>query len=609
MAPKRPVPLSDAAIGHKGSHGSTEPAQDSYETSAGETLPVKNTFIDVPSGFSPSSSPSKKAQLISTAPAQVHFQPGFVKRAVLESVEETAPVTDESPKKYPSVAVQRPGYASQEMPLMTPSPTGSSMFAAARYHLFGGPTPVQEATHSAISPGFSAAPARSAAPDDRVPRFGGPILTVPPPNQVLPCTAHPPAAIHSRVTRGSPPLSYSPPQPYLAAAVTAAPGIQSNASAAAARSDNTSTRAQNAKTNAEDKGEDADSDADSEAERQQAALAASGRTPETAPKPPPGAAHPSLGSESHDEGTCKRCCFYPRNRCLNGYECEFCHYEHEKRKRKNKKSKKKKGADYGDESYGAGDGIMAASGYHAHAGALPPYHAHMPQYQSSMAPPPGSSDPALTFQWTDGIPGQTPPPLPVPGYADYIAAVFSRPPISREPVLATQGPPPLPPAPYYDAGFHLPPGGFPGYDHLSHPAHTYPGPPPGHVLHSTMPESMPAQPGLPMPHPSSEAVAHQSSEFAGPAPPPMGAPRLPQELLGEIGPSHMPLSQPSAEERFGAISLSEQPAGPRLPLEKSPAGTQTDRPTMPPPETSPKLCNDVIESLRQVPPQPDESPT
>mmetsp|Transcript_9227 Transcript_9227/g.10718 ORF Transcript_9227/g.10718 Transcript_9227/m.10718 type:complete len:137 (-) Transcript_9227:1-411(-) len=76
-----------------------------------------------------------------------------------------------------------------------------------------------------------------------------------------------------------------------------------------------------------------DEDADSEAERQQAALAASGRTIETAPKPPAGALHPSLGSEFHESGNCKRCCFYPRNRCLNGYECEFCHYEHEKRKR------------------------------------------------------------------------------------------------------------------------------------------------------------------------------------------------------------------------------------------------------------------------------------
>merc|ERR1711972_1089418 len=56
---------------------------------------------------------------------------------------------------------------------------------------------------------------------------------------------------------------------------------------------------------------------------------------------PPDALHPSIGSQAHAEGTCKRCCFFPRNRCLNGYDCEFCHYEHEKRKRKSKKSKKK----------------------------------------------------------------------------------------------------------------------------------------------------------------------------------------------------------------------------------------------------------------------------
>lgn len=65
------------------------------------------------------------------------------------------------------------------------------------------------------------------------------------------------------------------------------------------------------------------------------------RNMEDAPKPPEGALHPSLGSEGHDEGTCKRCCFFPRGRCTNGYNCEFCHYEHDKRKRKNKKKKKK----------------------------------------------------------------------------------------------------------------------------------------------------------------------------------------------------------------------------------------------------------------------------
>jgi len=58
-----------------------------------------------------------------------------------------------------------------------------------------------------------------------------------------------------------------------------------------------------------------------------------------APAPPPGALHPSVGSEAHAFGACRRCCFFPRGRCANGYECKFCHYDHEKRKRRTKKSK------------------------------------------------------------------------------------------------------------------------------------------------------------------------------------------------------------------------------------------------------------------------------
>jgi len=58
-----------------------------------------------------------------------------------------------------------------------------------------------------------------------------------------------------------------------------------------------------------------------------------------APRPPPGAMHPSKGSEEHYLGTCRRCCFFPRGRCANGYECTFCHYEHDKRKRKTRKGK------------------------------------------------------------------------------------------------------------------------------------------------------------------------------------------------------------------------------------------------------------------------------
>jgi len=46
--------------------------------------------------------------------------------------------------------------------------------------------------------------------------------------------------------------------------------------------------------------------------------------------------HPSVGSADHAAGTCRRCCFFPRGRCMNGYDCQFCHYEHEKPKRKHR---------------------------------------------------------------------------------------------------------------------------------------------------------------------------------------------------------------------------------------------------------------------------------
>lgn len=62
------------------------------------------------------------------------------------------------------------------------------------------------------------------------------------------------------------------------------------------------------------------------------------------PQPPPGAVHPSIGSERHALGACRRCCFFPRGRCINGYDCEFCHYEHDKRKRKNKTKKRAEAA-------------------------------------------------------------------------------------------------------------------------------------------------------------------------------------------------------------------------------------------------------------------------
>jgi len=60
-------------------------------------------------------------------------------------------------------------------------------------------------------------------------------------------------------------------------------------------------------------------------------------SPEIVNSAPAMSKHPSIGSEKHELGACKRCCFFVRGRCQNGHACLFCHYEHDKRKR-NKKS-------------------------------------------------------------------------------------------------------------------------------------------------------------------------------------------------------------------------------------------------------------------------------
>jgi hypothetical protein len=59
---------------------------------------------------------------------------------------------------------------------------------------------------------------------------------------------------------------------------------------------------------------------------------------------------PSIGSAKHNDGLCKRCCFFPKGRCTNGFDCEFCHLEHDKRKRKKKKKSRSKAQDDDDDS-------------------------------------------------------------------------------------------------------------------------------------------------------------------------------------------------------------------------------------------------------------------
>jgi len=41
-----------------------------------------------------------------------------------------------------------------------------------------------------------------------------------------------------------------------------------------------------------------------------------------------GLALPSAGSSGHFQGQCSRCCFFPKGRCRNGTDCQFCHYPH-----------------------------------------------------------------------------------------------------------------------------------------------------------------------------------------------------------------------------------------------------------------------------------------
>eukprot|EP00930_Biecheleria_cincta_P069436 TRINITY_DN57181_c0_g1_i1.p1 TRINITY_DN57181_c0_g1~~TRINITY_DN57181_c0_g1_i1.p1 ORF type:complete len:413 (-),score=69.49 TRINITY_DN57181_c0_g1_i1:183-1421(-) len=42
---------------------------------------------------------------------------------------------------------------------------------------------------------------------------------------------------------------------------------------------------------------------------------------------------PSVGSALHASGRCSRCCFFLKDRCRNGVNCQFCHLPHERRSR------------------------------------------------------------------------------------------------------------------------------------------------------------------------------------------------------------------------------------------------------------------------------------
>jgi len=46
---------------------------------------------------------------------------------------------------------------------------------------------------------------------------------------------------------------------------------------------------------------------------------------------------PSVGSDGHFDGSCKRCAFFPKGRCTNGKDCTHCHFDHAPRSRLRKR--------------------------------------------------------------------------------------------------------------------------------------------------------------------------------------------------------------------------------------------------------------------------------
>mmetsp|Transcript_13848 Transcript_13848/g.37610 ORF Transcript_13848/g.37610 Transcript_13848/m.37610 type:complete len:518 (-) Transcript_13848:99-1652(-) len=347
MPSKRPAPLSDDLFKNAGQQ------QPLGVTNNGQPLPVKNTFIDVPSGLTPSgmASASGARSMIMTAPADINQPQGFLQRAMAASVQtQPAPLASIPPSPSPAAAT-RPRILSQSQgyPLMTPSPTHAAMM-------------VQQGSNTVHS-GFQAALTLAGAGVSLAP-----VPSVASSTPQLPATTFPPylsstipATSSSSVLGYTPMTSLAPGAP----TYTLAPATSKSTYGAAQYPTlpNGTVPAQGnllygqsvqyrrpsivgaskamPTENLEEGDDEEDNDDDSDGEP---TVPPHLRNPENAPKPPPGAEHPSIGSEGHAAGQCKRCCFFPRGRCNNGYTCDFCHYEHEKRKRKNKKKKKKDSA-------------------------------------------------------------------------------------------------------------------------------------------------------------------------------------------------------------------------------------------------------------------------
>jgi len=255
-------------------------------TNNGAPLPVKNTFLDVPSGLTPMS--LKQREPMMTAPAGLGKKMGCFQAPVPE----TAPTsgTFGTPVSTTPVATTPLSNTGFHYAVTTPTPSGPSAYTAGVTYT---PTPYTPGpfTSAPTTPGSAGATGASvstslvAGLQEQIPVWSA--------QKAAPIT------VGQKVDK----VAWEQ--------VTDEIGEGEN---------------------------DGDSDEDSD-DGSENIVPLQLRNPKDAPKAPPGALHPSIGSEGHAMNNCKRCCFFPRGRCANGYECEFCHYEHDKRKRKNKKKR------------------------------------------------------------------------------------------------------------------------------------------------------------------------------------------------------------------------------------------------------------------------------
>jgi len=364
---KRPVPLSEellrppqVAALNVLQPGQVPGAVLLGATNNGMPLPVKNTFIDVPSGLTPSNMKlCRQAPSNLTAPADLNMPQGFLQKALVTSVTcnsgavppspvavstalrltptsmatrltPTASATRLTPtasatRLTPTASATRIILPNGQTPLATPSPMAAAAFKAWTANPKDAYSGASASTADTSAGGSMTSSAARLPPACSTTVIGpsstalGAVITSTSPTATarlasplgsMRLAQQQPLQLYQAISQTSPSM-YGPPV------------MQANPGAGSVEVDE-----------ADESDEDSDDGGDQ--------VQSSPRCPPAdAPKPPPGAEHPSVGSAGHAAGVCKRCCFFPRGRCANGYTCEFCHYEHEKRKRKNKKKKKK----------------------------------------------------------------------------------------------------------------------------------------------------------------------------------------------------------------------------------------------------------------------------